>query len=86
MSQHGKTTAKRRTKSNAPEKSKKDQILAQLLRKSGASLQDLAAISGWQDHSIRGFLSGTVKKKLGYSLITEKPNKGPQRYYIRDAK
>ncbi|WP_411815983.1 DUF3489 domain-containing protein [Hyphococcus sp. DH-69] len=86
MGQHGKITAKRRTQSNAPEKSKKDRILAQLRRKSGASLQDLAAVSGWQDHSIRGFLSGTVKKKLGYSLITEKPNRGPQRYYIREAK
>jgi len=64
MSQHGKTTAKRRTKSNASEKSKKDRILVHLRRKNGASLQDLAANSGWQDHSIRGFLSGTVKRNL----------------------
>ena len=64
MGQNVKATTKRRTKSIAPKKSKKDQILAQLRRKSGASLQDLAAISGWQDHSIRGFLSGTVKRNL----------------------
>ncbi|MEX6631948.1 DUF3489 domain-containing protein [Hyphococcus lacteus] len=86
MGQNGKTSAKRRTQSNKPGKSKKNQILAHLRRKSGASLEDLAAISGWQDHSIRGFLSGTVKKKLGYTLVAEKPNKGAQRYYIRDAK
>ena len=37
----------------------------------GASVSELADKSGWQHHSVRGFLSGTVKKKLGLALSSE---------------
>ena len=36
----------------------------------------------WQQHSVRGFLSGTVKKKLGFVLITSKTNGDIRRYKI----
>jgi hypothetical protein len=36
----------------------------------------------WQQHSVRGFLAGTVKKKLGFSLTSSKPNGGVRRYRI----
>jgi hypothetical protein len=36
----------------------------------------------WQQHSVRGFLEGTVKKKLGFSLTSLKPNGGVRRYRI----
>jgi hypothetical protein len=36
----------------------------------------------WQQHSVRGFLAGTVKKKLGFSLSSLKPDDGVRRYRI----
>jgi hypothetical protein len=36
----------------------------------------------WQQHSVRGFLAGTVKKKLGFSLTSLKPDGGVRRYHI----
>ena len=36
----------------------------------GASVSEMAAEAGWQPHSVRGFLSGTVKKKLGLKVIS----------------
>jgi len=36
----------------------------------------------WQQHSVRGFLAGTVKRKLGFSLTSVKPNDGVRRYRI----
>ena len=36
----------------------------------------------WQQHSVRGFLAGTVKRKLGFSLTSLKPNGGVRRYHI----
>jgi hypothetical protein len=55
----------------------------ELLRQSGGtSLQELMAATGWQAHSVRGFLSGTVKKKLGLILIAANDDEGVRRYQI----
>jgi hypothetical protein len=51
-------------------------------RKSGAALSELMAATSWQAHSVRGFLSGTVKKKLGHSILTSRDNDGGCRYRI----
>jgi Protein of unknown function (DUF3489) len=48
-------------------------------------LDELQAATGWQQHSVRGFLAGTVKKKLGLTLLSEKPDVGPRRYRIASA-
>jgi len=42
----------------------------------------LQKAAGWQAHSVRGFLSGTVKKKLGLEVASEKTGKGERRYRI----
>lgn len=61
---------------------KHDQILNLLRRKQGASLEELQKASGWQAHSVRGFLSGTVKKKLGVKLRSSVTKNGERRYMI----
>jgi len=67
------------TASNAA--SKGDQILDLLRRKQGASLLEIQKVSGWQPHSVRGFLAGTVKKRLGLKLSSNKSD-GTRHYFI----
>lgn len=75
-----------KTKSPAASKqiSKQDQIIKLLKRKSGASLAELGKVTDWQEHSIRGFISGTLKKRLKLNVSSNKEDKGPRRYRIED--
>ncbi len=57
-------------------------ITALLKRGSGATLAELISATGWQAHSVRGFLSGTLKKKLGYAVASERGEDGVRRYRI----
>lgn len=66
-----------KTTLSAPKSSK---MLRLLTRKSGCTLEELQTASGWQAHSVRGFLSGTVKKKLGYQIDLTVNSKGVRRY------
>lgn len=56
-------------------------IVTLLGRTHGATVKELAAATSWQDHSVRGFLSGTLKKKLGFIVATEIVN-GTRHYKI----
>lgn len=58
-----------------------EQLLA---RASGASLAEMARVTGWQPHSLRGFMSGTLTKRRGLTVISEKFN-GERRYRIAQA-
>ncbi|MEM7024093.1 MAG: DUF3489 domain-containing protein [Pseudomonadota bacterium] len=61
----------------------KQQVCLELLgRPEGACVEELQAATGWQAHSVRGFLSGTVKKKLGLTLSSDRTGDGPRRYRI----
>src|SRR5216684_8149881 len=61
-----KTTAQRAKKAvTARRGSKTAKILALLKRPGGASLQQLQKATGWQAHSVRGFLSGTLARRFG---------------------
>ena len=65
--------------------SKQDNVLALLRRPEGASLDALVKATGWQQHSVRGFLAGTVRKKLKLPLVSEKID-GIRTYRIGKAK
>ena len=63
-------------------RSKSDLVLRALRRKSGSSLDELCKLTGWQAHSVRGFLSGTVRKKLGHEVVRQKDATGRIHYLI----
>jgi len=63
--------------------SKGAQILALIRRPKGATLAELAKVTGWQNHSIRGFLSGTVGKKMGLAVESTKREDGGRVYSIK---
>lgn len=65
----------------APAPSKASTVLGALRRPAGASLEELTQATGWQAHSVRGFLSGTVRRKLGLSLTVE-TSAGGRRYHL----
>ncbi len=62
--------------------SKQQQCLDLLARRDGATLSELIAATDWQPHSVRGFLSGTVKKKLGLTLVSSRDDNGGRRYAL----
>jgi hypothetical protein len=69
-----------------PRRDSKRQLCLNLLcRAEGASIEDLQQVTGWQTHTVRGFLSGAVKRKLGLELVSHKPDHQPRRYCIKQA-
>jgi hypothetical protein len=60
-------------------------IIAMLRKPAGATIVAMVAATGWQQHSVRGFLAGVVRKKLGLNLVSDQTNKG-RVYRIKDGK
>jgi len=58
------------------------QLLQLLNRPEGASIDDMMQATEWQQHSVRGFLAGTLKKKMGLSLTSSKVDGDVRRYRI----
>jgi hypothetical protein len=63
--------------------SKTATILDLLKRKDGATLKELMKVSGWQAHSVRGFLSGTVGKKMGLTVASTKGQDCERSYSVK---
>jgi hypothetical protein len=61
---------------------KQDLVIQMLGRQSGVSIEDIVAKTDWQLHSVRGFFSGVVRKKLGLPLTSEVGKDGVRRYRI----
>ena len=52
--------------------SKQTQLIAALQKPSGCTLAQMTALTGWQSHSVRGVMSGVLRKKLGLNLVSAK--------------
>ncbi|HZI51845.1 MAG TPA: DUF3489 domain-containing protein [Terriglobia bacterium] len=73
-----KTTKPKGTRS----RSKAQKVLELMRRKEGATLAEIAKATDWQNHSIRGFVSGHVTKKLGLKVESTKSEAGERTYRI----
>lgn len=62
--------------------SKQDRIVALLRRREGASIDEMTTATGWLPHSVRGWMSGAAKKRLGLELVSEKDGSGTRRYHV----
>jgi hypothetical protein len=65
--------------------SKSAQIINLLKRPNGASIAELAKVTTWQAHSVRGFMSGTLKTKRGLLIKSEQTEGKDRRYKIAGA-
>lgn len=61
---------------------KHDRVLTLLSQRSGTTIPEIMEATGWQEHSVRGFLAGTVRKKLGFTLTSAKSEGELRRYRI----
>lgn len=61
---------------------KQAELIALLQTPDGASIAEITAVTGWQAHSVRGAISGQLKKKLGLAVTSEKVEGRGRCYYI----
>lgn len=72
-----------KTKAKATITTSKREALLRLLRSNkGATIPEMQKATGWQPHSVRSFLSGIVKKRLGLKLKPQTVASGERRYAI----
>ena len=65
--------------------SKQARLITMLRASSGATVAAMMMATEWQQHSIRGFLAGVIRRKLGLNLVSEESDDG-RVYRIRDRK
>ena len=73
------------SRSTAAPHTKHARVIAMLRRPAGVTITAIMAATDWQQHSVRGFLAGIVRKKLGLNLVSEQTVKG-RVYRIKDGK
>ena len=68
---------------SARQGSKTAKFLDLLMRSGGATGADLMKATGWQAHSVRGFISGVLGKKMGLKVASTKVENGERRYSLK---
>lgn len=87
QAQLGAETKRARTEAPSPTlpkpgpASKIDTVITLLRARGGASIEAMMTATGWQAHSVRGAISGQVRKKLGLEVASDKVD-GVRRYRI----
>ncbi len=69
----------KRTIADVPSGTKLAALIAVLSTPQGATITQMMALTGWQAHSIRGVMSGAIKKQQGFSISSKKV--GDERVY-----
>jgi hypothetical protein len=67
-----KVAAFKKTQLKSRPDSKQEKVLGLLKRPEGATIPTIMKATSWQQHSVRGFFAGVVRKKLGLTLASEK--------------
>jgi hypothetical protein len=84
-----KATGGQKTPKSAPQAkgarpgSKTEKILDMLKRPGGASLNQIMKASEWQAHSVRGFISGTLGRKMGLKVVSTRTEDGERTYFVK---
>jgi len=80
----GAKKAKATSDGSVRDESKAGKILDLLKRPGGVSLKEIMRATDWQAHSVRGFLSGTIRKKMGLEVTSIKGKDGERSYSVKD--
>src|SRR5258705_9741040 len=80
-----KRSAPASSRSAAGPYTKNARIIAMLRMPTGATIAAIMTATDWQQHSVRGFLAGVIRKRLGLNLVSEPTEKG-RVYRIKDVK
>ena len=78
----GAKAAHKATAARVRQGSKTAKVLELVKRPGGATLKHIMKATGWQAHSVRGFLSGTLGKKMGLKIESSKNNDGERVYNL----
>lgn len=80
--------AKKSTTTQPPAKqqSKQSQIIDLLKKKTGTTIEEMMVLTGWQAHTVRGIISGALKKRLGLNVVSIAGASGTRTYRITETK
>lgn len=67
---------KPKTVKPAARQTKQSRMIEMLRRPQGATIEQMAETLGWQAHTVRGTLSGALKKRLGLAVTSTKEERG----------